>query len=456
MNAAKLQKERTQIFDDFWHNRLPARLPVDMPLYHQLYIEYSGKDLIEAQYDYSVLKDSAEDFCNEIYSDTCPLRSRPKLAAFHQLLGAKTFVMSSAGIMQHPETTGMYEDEYDELINDPLSFIIGKVLPRQYSKLDNNNPMMTAKAILTARASQEADNNAISDLSKPLIEKYGYYPGSPRTASGSTRAPFDYIADVIRGFSAVSTDLRRNRKKIADACDAVYPLMFRIGLPKKPDLLGTVNIALHMPTYMRSKDFEEVFLPSFLRLIRNYAALGVRINAFCEDDYTRFIDYLQDFPANALLRFETADPALFKNKLGHKFFLGGFFPVNLLRTGTKEQCLDKIKEVADIMLPGGGYLFGLDKNPMTLKDVRFENLKAVTEYMRDYAVYENRGESFGTPLNTEGYVCDLQSAGSYESKYKFSWEEFKKENIYAPDSAREKFERLDEDALNFFINLLMT
>ena len=456
MDIKQLQKERSEIHNAFWNNKLPKRLPVDVGLYHHIYIEYSGKNFIEAQYDYSILKDSADAFCREIYSDTCPLTGggRPKYASFHQLLGAESFVMSSGGQMQHPEVSSMEADEYDELTADPFAFIADKVIPRLFKNMDPGNPVKTAKAVQMALSSQDADNAAIAALSSPLTEKYGYYPGAPKNSGGSTRAPFDYIADMMRGFSNTCMDLRRiDKRKLADASDAVTPLMFSLGMPKTPNPEGSVNIALHMPSFMRSDDFETVFLPSLMKLIRDYAASGVRCNVFCEDDYTRLIDYLQDFPSGTYLRFETADPKLFKEKLGKKFFLGGFFPTNLLRLGSESQCLDKIKEVLDIMLPGGGYMFGFDKNPMTINDVNFGNLKAVTEYMRTSAVYENPGESFGSVLNSENFSCS-PDAGIYKSKYSLDLGEFLAENPYVPETAFSRFAGLDRAADKFFISLL--
>ena len=32
-----------------------------------------------------------------------------------------------------------------------------------------------------------------------------------------------------------------------------------------------------------------------------------------------------------------------------------FYPITLLGTGTKEQCIDKAKELLDILAPGGNY-----------------------------------------------------------------------------------------------------
>lgn len=163
---------------------------------------------------------------------------------------------------------------------------------------------------------------------------------------------------------------------------------------------------LHMPPFMRTKDAEELWFPTYKKLLEQYAARGVRTSPFVESDWTRFLDLLYDLPAATNMKFEGGDPKLIKEKLGGKMMLGGFYPLMLIRSGTPEQCIDKAKELLDIMLPGGGYIFNTDKVPMNMGDVNLDNFKALSEFLRDYAKYENPGEKFGTPLNSEHYEID--------------------------------------------------
>ena len=53
---------------------------------------------------------------------------------------------------------------------------------------------------------------------------------------------------------------------------------------------------------------------------------------FCEGDWTRFIDHLQDLPAGARLWFEYGDAQKYKDKLGNKHIISGLYPLTLLRT----------------------------------------------------------------------------------------------------------------------------
>jgi uroporphyrinogen-III decarboxylase len=73
---------------------------------------------------------------------------------------------------------------------------------------------------------------------------------------------------------------------------------------------------------------------------------------------------------------------LAKEKLKDVMCLTGLYPITLVGSGTKQQCIDKAKEVLDTLAPNGGYIFSFDKHPLSVKDVNIENLRAVMEYVR--------------------------------------------------------------------------
>lgn len=59
-----------------------------------------------------------------------------------------------------------------------------------------------------------------------LIQKFGYYPGSPVGSFSCAEAPLDFVADQLRSFSGMSIDLRRSRNLVKEACEVVLPLVF--------------------------------------------------------------------------------------------------------------------------------------------------------------------------------------------------------------------------------------
>ena len=87
-------------------------------------------------------------------------------------------------------------------------------------------------------------------------------------------------------------DVRRHRKKLIEALDAIYPMMYKMGKCTDSRQINRYNptmFQLHMATYIREKDFAEVWLPSWKRLVTDYASLGMRCGAFLEHDWTRLL-----------------------------------------------------------------------------------------------------------------------------------------------------------------------
>ncbi|GAB6153757.1 hypothetical protein JCM17380_25070 [Desulfosporosinus burensis] len=223
----------------------------------------------------------------------------------------------------------------------------------------------------------EMMNTAI--VSGKLTAKYGY--ANIPFMAGMCEAPFDFLADQLRGFKGINMDVRRIPEKVEAAAEALTPLMVKMGMHPFPSQYGATFIPLHMAPYLRTKDFEKLYWPSFKKMVWGLKEAGLTALSFAEQDWMRYLDYLTELPDNTRIWFEYGDPKLVKEKLGKQHILTGFYPVTLLKTGTKQQCIDKAKEIIDIMAPGGKYFFSLDKIPVTTDSVNLDNLRAVSEYV---------------------------------------------------------------------------
>ena len=456
-DVKELQQKRNKIFSDMYNNIIPERMPVSFGLHSLIMAEYAKLDILDVHYDYSRVGPYAEEVVQLVYSDTCPygpVSIASRIPAAYQLIDSQSFRLGTNNYMQHPEVVGMEPEEYPALIDDPYACILEKVLPRQHKALALDDPITRANRINMLKAENNRQLINTLAIARGLTEKFGYYQGAPAGSGGFTAAPYDFIADQLRSFSGISTDIRRRKSELLAACEALTPLMFSLGLPSNPAAEGMVGMPLHMPTFMREKDFIEVWLPSYLNIIQQYAARGIRTRPFCEDDWTRYADILYDFPAGTVMAFEYGDPQILKDKLGKKHIIAGLFPISLLKHGTKQQVIDKAKELLDIMLPGGGYLFGLDKGPLMLSDLNLENCTALTEFVRDNASYSNAGESYGVPVNSENYTAD-PDFGKFESKYLTSWNEFKEKYPMTPEFMEEIIRGYDMENLRFFLGLLV-
>lgn len=376
------RSEREQLFKDLFSGKTPKRVPISNPATLEFAIQYAGADLAATQWNVPALEAVYDKFCSEFISDVNPVGGQ-RLPATYQFLGSKAIVMGSSGFMQHPEVEGMKPEEYDQLIAAPYDFIIETILPRLYAELDT----VPAKRSLTLAKALQVFSDDYATLGA-IREKMGEKYGLTSLARFTTEAPFDFLADFLRSFKGISGDVRRYPDKIVAACEAVTPLLIRKG--KRPGSIpGYTFIPLHMAPYMREKDFAKFYWPTFKQEVEEITAMGQTVYLFVENDWMRYLDYLYELPENTVMRFEYGDPKLVKEKLGNKHILSGFYPITLLQTGTKEQCVDKAKELVDILAPGGKYWFDADKSIISSDSEGkiAENLKAVLTYVSENGAY---------------------------------------------------------------------
>jgi hypothetical protein len=63
-----------------------------------------------------------------------------------------------------------------------------------------------------------------------------------------------------------------------------------------------------------------------------------------------YLDYLYELPTDTQLQFEQGDPKLVKEKLWQKaHYYGACFPLSMIRTASRQECIDKTKEFLDII-----------------------------------------------------------------------------------------------------------
>lgn len=379
----KLSQERNQLFVDIDEGRIPKRVPNATLLDNAYCIQYAGEDLKKSQWNMDEMIKILDLAARDIQSDIAPAVTT-RFADVYKILGARNFVMGSDGFIQHPEVVGMMPEDYDEFIEDPLKCIYDTIFPRIYTNLDTN-PTMKAK---TWAKSQKAYYDVMTKIAIGTAETNARYGLTSGLIASMCEAPFDLVADQFRSFSGMSLDIRRRPQQVLDACEAVVPMMIKCGATPRNTVRDKVFIPLHMAPFMREKDFEKFYWPTFKKTVEGLWENGAGVFLFVEHDWTRFLDYLQDLPKGTLMMFEYGDPKLIKDKLGDKHILSGFYPINTLATGTKQECIDKAKELVDILAPGGNYIFSYEKLPLVLSDAKPENIIAVNEFVREYAVYK--------------------------------------------------------------------
>jgi len=415
--------------------------------------DYAKVDRRAAYWDPTLLKDAIEELCRLIPSDTCIYSPTVYTPVSSQPLDAINRMMSSTGLMQHPNTQCMEPEEYDEFIEDPYAFIVDKCIPRLYKALcPDTNPGRYVFALTQEQHMRRLVAMKEGAMLQEINKKFGYPEGKRGSAC---RVPMDWIADQLRSFDGICLDIRKRRDKLIAALEACYPMLYKIGLhPNYPnvDRDAMTSFQLHMASYLRVKDFAEVWLPTWKRQLEDYAALGMRCSAFMEHTWSEpLLDYMNELPVGTYFTFEATPPQLMKEKLGKRHVLGGGFPLSYLITCTKQEIIDKTKEWLDIMMPGGQYIFSFDKTPLSMSDVNLENLIAVCETVLEYGVYSNAGEPTGEVFRKEDY--QHSNPPEFTSKRFMSFEQFCEKYPQTPENARAIFENAEKAMLSTMFSM---
>lgn len=201
--------------------------------------------------------------------------------------------------------------------------------------------------------------------------------------------PMDVMMDYFRGFKGISTDIRRHKDEVIAACEAVFPLMLKRAIHNvEKGIFPGIFIPLHIPTYLRPKDFETFYFPTFKKMVDTLVENDCTPILFMEGNWEPYFDFINQLPKKKVVGLiESGDFKKMKSAIGDTLCIMGGMPVDVINYSTKAEAIKYTEKLIDDMAPGGGYIFALDKVLLAPNDANPENLKAVLQTVDKYGVY---------------------------------------------------------------------
>jgi uroporphyrinogen-III decarboxylase len=392
MSKEKLFQERVDRISKAFKHETPDRVPIALMI-ETWAGHYSGHTIVDLGYDYPKLRESflkvADDF-EEI--DALPPAFGVRPGNLYAATQSREFSYYDAegnpyASVQHIEAGGvMTEDEYPELIADPFKFIMEKQLPRRYAAFDKPP---TERALAYGQAAI-VYKNYIQGAIAMLGEQLAVEKGLPCLFKGSTEMPMDVLMDYFRGFKGVSTDIRRHKNQVIEACKALYPLMIKRAIHGiEKGIFPGIFIPLHIPTYLRPKDFETFYWPTFKKMIDTMVENECTPILFMEGNWEPYYDFINDLPKKKVVGLvESGDFKKMKDAVGDTICIMGGMPVDVINHSTKDEVVKYTEKLIDDLAPGGGYIFALDKVLIAPNDANPENLKAALQTVAKYGQYK--------------------------------------------------------------------
>ncbi len=377
-------QERFQIRQDTIAGKIPKRVFVSPNVSLEAACIYAGVPLVKAHFDRSLVEQAYRKVTEDFYADSFACMDLRYVTSY-QILGAKNWVLGSNGAVQHPEIETMKVSDYDDFIKDPYASIVKTMLPRVCSAFDTGDATLNALNLAKGYAAYKKTFSEEIGIVMKLSAEYQKAPGM--LAGGLVEAPFDFLADQLRGFKQISMDVRRCPDKVAAACEAVLPHMIKCATPSVIGPGAGCFIPLHLPPYMRMSDFEKLYWPTFEKLVVTLDKMGISSFIFAEQNWTRYSSFLETLPESTIVLFEDGDYAHLKATVGKNHVIGGFYDPTHTLSQTKEQAIDEVKRLIDTCAPGGKFFFSYGRGLMDFSCVNVPILQDVLEWVHVNAVY---------------------------------------------------------------------
>jgi hypothetical protein len=407
----KLYKERLTRMIKAIKMEIPDRVPIHLAA--NSFVAYNnGYTLYDVLYDYSKIKPSWIKFLEEFEQDSA---DAPGFfaARVYEILDYKVNAWPGHGLPKTStlpnfvEKEYMQADEYDLFMKDPFDFGLRKFTPRtwgafapladippfnSYSGLPERLMMMCQdpnykklfKAIMEASEDNVKHQRVMAECAQESLKR-----GFPPLMGGVMLAPFDTVADMLRGTHGSVLDMFRQPDKLLETLEVITENNIK-------SAVGMVNMAtspiVFVPmhkgadAFMSVPQFEKFYWPTFRKLIMGVVNEGCVPMMIIDGSYNEArLKIISELPKSCVIwTMEKTDMALAKKILGNSACIAGNVTAAMLYTQTPQKIKDYAKWLIETCAPGGGYILalgsGIDKcNPA--------NLHAVVEAGLEYGKY---------------------------------------------------------------------
>jgi uroporphyrinogen-III decarboxylase len=138
--------------------------------------------------------------------------------------------------------------------------------------------------------------------------------------------------------------------------------------------------------FISQKHFDKFYWPTLKPIIEEIWANGHQVLFYAEGDWNAHLKSFAELPEGSIV-FHADKTDIFEahKAIGHRFCISGGIPNFLLSYGTADEVRDYCRKVIDGVAGDGGYI--MDASAIIQNDAKVENIKAMTEFTREYGVY---------------------------------------------------------------------
>ncbi len=363
---------------------------------------YSGCNQQQIIYDPQKWLEAEENYIRA-FPETDVLRNNRVYAPLYDAINCKTYKLPGRDLapntqFQFVEKEYMQASEYDLLTENPKEFMLTCFLPRVLGEYSTQGTPRSHMAFLKAGMAQAMAGQVMKNRSIHLQEKFGM----PQPTAGAFLAPFDVIADAMRGLNGIMMDMFRRPEKIKAACDVIVHEISHFALSTAdPFKRYPIFVPTHKPMFLSPEQFDEFYWPSFKRTIEILIEAGHTVRAYLEGDWSSHLHRLRELPKGKVLCDIDSPGNIFQAKEilgGYQCIAGGVGDSQLI-LGTPGEMRAHVKMLCETVGKDGGFMISGGCNfPYTTKP---ENMRAMIDAVLEFGVYDSTFSSKPRALDTE-------------------------------------------------------
>lgn len=388
--------ERLNRYVKAMRNEKPDRIPI-RPFVAEFAAKYAGYTCQEVTHDYEKAFAAARKCAADFDWDAVVGNMVYVWTGLTQAIGLKYYavpgidVPANTGFQYmepHEDQAFMKPDEYDQLIEDPTGFLFNVWLPRVSTEVVPIGEPATYRnnlSFLKGGMAMLSYFGAFGTQNAQLRSESGTVPA----IAGILKAPFDIIADKLRGYIGLTMDLFERQDKVLAACEALMPHLLQVALAgADPEKNVPIAIWMHRGCVplVSPEHFEKIYWPTLKPIIQEIWARGHQVLFYAEGDWNAHLGTFAELPdASIIYHADKANICEVHKAIGHKFCLSGGIPNYLLGFCKPADVRAQCKKVIDTVARDGGYI--MDASAIIQNDAKVENIQAMTDFTREYGVY---------------------------------------------------------------------
>ena len=377
-------------------NGKPDRVPI-RPFVAEFTAKYAGYTIQEVTQDYQKAFAAARKCAADFDWDAVVGNMVYVWSGLTQAIGLKYYAMPGVQVppdsgfqyLEPPEDQAwMRADEYDLLIADPTGYLFNVWLPR-----------VSADVTPIGEPTTMRNNMSFLKGGMAMLSYFGGFgtqaallrseSGTVSAISGILKAPFDILADKLRGYKGLCMDMFRQPKKVLAACEALAPHLLQVAA-SGADATKNVPIGLWMHRgcvpFLSPKQFEQYYWPTLKWITEELWARGHQTLYYAEGEWNASLKWIAELPERSIVyHVDKGDIFEVHEMLGEKFCISGGIRNDVLAFGTPDDVREHCKKVIDGVARDGGYI--MDASAIMQDDTKVENLRAMTDFTREYGVY---------------------------------------------------------------------